>query len=192
MILVVSRMFPRKGVQHFIDSILDLETDWEVVIAGDGPYLDTLRQRASGARCSIRFTGFLEKSSLHQLYEQARILVFPSIRENFPMVLLEAMDARCAIITTDAEGCAEVVGDSGIVVPRGAPVELRKALERLMLDHRLCLELSKKAWERAKSLRWKRVAGLYVEVFAHAAGMPPPQTVANTSSTGTFPQLLHE
>lgn len=33
------------------------------------------------------------------------------------MVLLEAMDAGCAIVTTNAEGCAEVVGDAGLVVP---------------------------------------------------------------------------
>jgi glycosyltransferase involved in cell wall biosynthesis len=38
-ILVVTRMFRRKGVQHFIEALRGIDHDWEVVIAGDGPYL---------------------------------------------------------------------------------------------------------------------------------------------------------
>lgn len=192
MILVVSRMFPRKGVQHFIESVKDLDTAWEIVIAGDGPYLNTLKHKAKHAKCSITFTGFLNKKELRAYYEQARILVFPSIRENFPVVLLEAMDSRCAIITTDAEGCAEVVGDTGIVIRKGAPKEIRQALGELMADPERCTELAKKAWTRAKSLRWPAVAARYLEAYWAAAGIPPTTSNIEIIETGVFPQLLHE
>ena len=36
-ILVVARMFPRKGVQYFIDAVSGMGSDWELIIAGDGP-----------------------------------------------------------------------------------------------------------------------------------------------------------
>src|SRR5689334_14206115 len=75
LVLVVARLFPRKGVQHFIDSVAALGTDWEMVIAGDGPYMGALRQRASQAQASVRFAGFLPKTELRGLYEEARILV---------------------------------------------------------------------------------------------------------------------
>lgn len=192
MILVVARMFPRKGVQHFIESVRDLETEWEIVIAGDGPFLETLKQQASTAHCSIRFTGFLGKTELHSLYEQARILVFPSIRENFPIVLLEGMDTRCAVITTDAEGCAEVVGDAGVVVRKGDPTDIGRELRKLMQDPDRCTELAMRGWMRAKSLRWPTVATAYMELFSAITGLPASDIPVETAATGTFPALLHQ
>jgi len=40
------------------------------------------------------------------------VFVFPSHAENFPLVLLEAMAAGLAIVTTNQTGCREVVGDA--------------------------------------------------------------------------------
>ena len=120
-VLVVARMFPRKGIQHFIDAVAGVEGEWEFVIAGDGPFRDQLEAQARSVAPNVQFVGFVDRETLRSLYESSRILVFPSIQENFPMVLLEAMDAGCAIVTTNAEGCAEVVGDAGLVVPTGRP-----------------------------------------------------------------------
>jgi glycosyltransferase involved in cell wall biosynthesis len=168
LVLVVARLFRRKGVQHFIRSVDNLDTDWEFVVAGDGPYYDELRAQARNTRANIQFTGFIDKTTLQGLYEEARILVFPSIRENFPMVLLEAMEAGCAVITTDAEGCAEVVGDSGLVIPKGAAAPIRTALCDLMQNPAMCDELARKARRRVELFRWPRIAGLYRDVFQQA------------------------
>jgi glycosyltransferase involved in cell wall biosynthesis len=171
LVLVVSRLFPRKGVQHFIDSVAAMSSgwaspnEWEFVIAGDGPYLPTLREQASRVGANVRFAGFLDKRTLRALYEEARILVFPSIRENFPMVLLEAMDAGCAVITTNAEGCAEVVGDAGVVFEKGNIPQLREALVALMNDPTRSAALSTQAMERASQYRWSRIAARYQELF---------------------------
>ena len=165
LVLVVARLFPRKGVQHFIDSVAALATDWEFVIAGDGPYLPELRVRAEAANARVRFAGFLPKAELRALYEEARILVFPSIRENFPMVLLEGMDTGCAVITTDAEGCAEVVGDAGIVIEKGKAAPLRAALVELMNNSARREELSALALARVEHFRWSRIAAQYQDVF---------------------------
>jgi PAS domain S-box-containing protein len=166
LVLVVARMFPRKGVQHFIDSVTNLSDDWEFVIAGDGPYLPVLKAQAHRAHCPVNFIGFVDKTTLHDLYQQARIFVFPSIRENFPIVLLEAMDAGCAVITTDADGCAEVVGDAGVVIQAGNSAQIRTALTHLMASPERCEELSRRARERVDLFRWPRVAGIYRDVFA--------------------------
>jgi glycosyltransferase involved in cell wall biosynthesis len=177
LVLVVARLFPRKGVQHFIDSVAALGTDWEMVIAGDGPYMGALRQRASQAQASVRFAGFLPKAELRALYEEARILVFPSIRENFPMVLLEGMDAGCAVITTDAEGCAEVVGDTGIVIEKGSSGPLRAALLDLMSDAARRDALAQAAMERVKQFRWQRIALQFEEVFEGVVRRTPAQAL---------------
>ena len=44
------------------------------------------------------------------------------------MVLVEALACGCPIVSTDAPGVAEVVGDLGIIVPRGNVEALAAAL----------------------------------------------------------------
>ncbi len=168
-ILVVARMFPRKGIQHFIDAVAGMDNGWEMIIAGDGPYRAELEARARRVAPKVRFVGFVGPEMLRVLYESSRILVFPSIQENFPMVLLEAMDAGCAVVTANAEGCAEVVGDAGIVVPKGNPEGIRAALERLVADPALCDELSARGERRAATLAWPRIVPGYRAILTAAA-----------------------
>ena len=176
-VLVVARMFPRKGVQHFIEAIAGLGDDWEFVIAGDGPHRGQLEEQASSVGARVRFTGFLDRAALRSLYESSQILVFPSIQENFPMVLLEAMDAGCAIVTTNAEGCAEVVGDAGLVVPKGESQGIRAALERLMHDPGLVQRLSVRGKSRAAMLAWPNIVVRYGDLLqAAATGRVPSST----------------
>ncbi len=170
LVLVVARLFPRKGVQHFIEALRGTKTIWEIVVAGDGPFKAELQRHTERARVPVQFIGFVDTKRLRGLYEEARILVFPSLRENFPMVLLEAMDAGCAVITTDAEGCAEVVGNAGIVVEKGNPRDIRLALHALMSDPERVELLSRQGGERAQLFRWPRIAEQYLDVFHAVLG----------------------
>lgn len=195
LVLVVARLFPRKGVQHFIESIRDLRSDWDFVIAGDGPYMETLQEQARVTKSPVKFVGFVDKETLHKLYQEARILVFPSIRENFPMVLLEGMESGTAVITTDAEGCAEVVGDAGIVVRAGDPDEIRQALANLMQNDFQRNKLGQQGRARVQLFRWARISDLYQQVFRAVAGArsradqadvaPPPTPPAAGQTLGT-------
>lgn len=85
------------------------------------------------------------------------------------MVLLEAMDAGCAIVTANAEGCAEVVGDAGIVVPKGNPKGIRDALERLVREPALVEQLSARGMARASTLAWPRIVPQYRAILNAAA-----------------------
>lgn len=173
LVLVVARLFPRKGVQRFIEALHDLDPSWEYVVAGDGPYMGELKAQAARTLAPVRFVGFVDPQTLRTYYEQARILVFPSIRENFPMVLLEAMDAGCAVITTDAEGCGEVVGDTGIVVEKDNALQIRAALAKLMNDPGRCESLGRRAQARVESFRWARIASMYGDSYKAALDSDP-------------------
>jgi glycosyltransferase involved in cell wall biosynthesis len=166
--IVVTRMFERKGVQHLLRALRDLETDWEVCIAGDGPYLPRLRELATELQTPVRFLGFLRGRELHDLYQSARVFVFPSIQENFPVVLMEAMNAGCAVVTTTAAGCAEVVGDAGIKVTPGSVPELRDALQALLGDNDEIDRLGQLARTRAATFSSHGVARAHEVLFARA------------------------
>src|SRR5262245_19877667 len=135
-LLVVTRMFERKGVQFLLKALEGLPGEFDVHVVGDGPYLDTLQSLAAELGVRAKFYGYMDNDSadLRNLYETASIFAFTSESENFPIVLLEAMAAGAAIVTTSGTGCAEVVGDTALLVPPRDAEALRAALEKLSRD----------------------------------------------------------
>jgi glycosyltransferase involved in cell wall biosynthesis len=164
-ILVVTRLFKRKGVQYLLEAVRDLDSGWEVLVVGDGPYLATLKKLAQGLRVKVRFVGYLKGRQLLDAYHSAKIFVFPSVQENFPVVLLEAMQAGCAVITTDTEGCSEVIGDAGITTPPHDSGQIREALLRLVHDENEIARYGRLALERVRQFDWQVVARQYQAAF---------------------------
>ena len=173
-ILAVTRMFERKGMQYLVQALDGVPDLPPVNIVGDGPYLETLRGLVEDQRAPVRLWGWLDNDSepLRELYETSKIFVFPSISENFPIVLLEAMSAGLAIVTTAGTGCAEVVGDAGVLVPPGDVGALRMALTRLLNDPGEVERLSQAARHRvAEHFSWPVVVQKYLDLYGrHALG----------------------
>lgn len=171
-ILVVTRMLERKGVQYFLKAIEGLSLDQQVHIVGDGPYLPALKRMARQTETAIRFWGWLDNRSpeFADLFETSGIFVLPSESENFPVVLLEAMAAGMAIVTTKGTGCEEVVGDAALLVPPANPAEIRVALFRLVRDPALRGELGRNARRRLENcFGWQAVGRRYAELYENVA-----------------------
>jgi glycosyltransferase involved in cell wall biosynthesis len=167
-VLLVTRMLERKGVQYVLDALAETSLATEVNIVGDGPYLPELRRRAVALRSPAKFWGWLDNRSpeLRGIYDSSGIFVLPSEAENFPIVLLEAMAAGLAIITTAGTGCAEVVGDAGLLVPVRDSRAIGRALKQLVEDHDLRQRLGVAARRRIEeNFTWRAVAARYVEEY---------------------------
>ena len=167
-ILVVTRMLERKGVQDVLNALSGTDLGFEVNIVGTGPYLDTLVRLSNELGMDTRFHGWLDNDSdeLKALFETSEIFVFPSHAENFPVVLLEAMGAGLAIITTNQTGCREVVGDAALCVPPGDVAAIRSALEKLAGSNELCRTLGSAARHRLdEQFGWTAVARQYTSLF---------------------------
>src|SRR3569833_1443246 len=169
-LLVVTRMFERKGVQFLLEALKGLRggEELDVHIVGDGPYLDTLKAQAANLGVRAKIYGHVDNDSaeLRNLYETASLFVFTSESENFPNEQHEAMASGAASITTSGTGCAEVVGDAAVLVPPRDAEALRASLEKLNADPELGKRLSSAARERVvKSFGWERVIELHLEVY---------------------------
>jgi glycosyltransferase involved in cell wall biosynthesis len=168
-VLIVTRMFERKGVQYALQALAGMGGRFDVEIVGDGPYLPTLKNLAENLKIDVRFWGHLDNDSaeLKDLYETAAIFVFTSEAENFPIVLLEAMIAGAAIVTTEGTGCAEVVGDAALLVPVRDADAIREAVNRLASDPALAASLGQSARSRViKNFGWDGVVDQHLEVYA--------------------------
>jgi glycosyltransferase involved in cell wall biosynthesis len=167
-ILVVTRMLERKGVQDVLRALAGTDLGFEINIVGTGPYLDALLKLADELDVDARFHGWLDNDSieLKELFETSSIFAFPSHTENFPLVLLEAMAAGLAIITTNQTGCCEVVGDTAIQVDPGDDRAILRAVELLASDENERSRLGVAARQRLDEFfSWQAVAQRYIGTF---------------------------
>lgn len=173
-ILFASRLFPRKGAQFMLEALAGLDLDgWEVVIAGDGPMLEPLRDQAARFGLPVAFPGFVKGQELQDLYASSAIFVFPSLHDNFPVVLLEALSHGCAIVTNNCTGMPEVVGDAGLLVKPHDVAGLRAAITRLMGDAALRDDLAERARRRIAELSWERILDQHIEIYGRVSGQRP-------------------
>lgn len=97
------------------------------------------------------------------------IFAFPSLWDNFPYVILEAMAAGKAILATATGAVPEMLGDAGLVVPVGDVRGLAKALRKLMADPELRAKLGAAARRRFQErFHPDRVMGEILEVYREA------------------------
>lgn len=105
-----------------------------------GPFennLDPLRQETYqllNSNKSILQTGFQE--DVRPYLNSSDIFVFPSYREGFPNVVLQAGAMELPCIVTDINGCNEIVknGINGIIIPSKNTEALHEAMTELLLN----------------------------------------------------------
>jgi len=85
----------------------------------------------------VRFVGFVNQSCLPDYYAAADVLVLPSLAEPWGLVVNEAMASGCAVVVSDACGCAADLvrtGVNGCVFPAGDVARLADSLRHLAGD----------------------------------------------------------
>ncbi|MBW4554048.1 MAG: glycosyltransferase family 4 protein [Aphanocapsa sp. GSE-SYN-MK-11-07L] len=121
--------------------------------------------QANGLGDSIKYLGYLDKTTLVKAYNAANVLVAPSFHEGFGITLLEAMACGIPVITSNVSAMPEVVNDAGILVdPKDSQV-IADSMYRLYDNPIYSQELREKGLKRAQSLTWKKVAEQMSEVY---------------------------
>jgi glycosyltransferase involved in cell wall biosynthesis len=83
--------------------------------------------------------GYVTGGKKKDMFLNADVCILPSYGEGLPVVLLEAMAAGCAIVTTDVGAITEVIKDrtNGIIISAGDVTALRSAIISLINDNAL-------------------------------------------------------
>ena len=112
----------------------------QVLIIGDGPLRKTLEQRIaqSHLRRFVRLCGQVGREELPCYYALSDLYVIPSLREAFPISLMEAIVHGLSIIGADSPGINNLIKDgiNGLLFEPKNTYKLRQKLLLLAHDQR--------------------------------------------------------
>lgn len=99
-------------------------------------------------------TGIVDNSEMKKYYSAMDVLVHPTYREGFGMVIQEAGALAVPVITTKIIGASEVMvdGESCVLVEPKNSDELLEAMNKVLLETEFTEALGSAAFERTKEL----------------------------------------
>jgi glycosyltransferase involved in cell wall biosynthesis len=101
-IITIGRLSKEKGQDLLLKAFARLNcTDWRLQILGDGHLRKDLEALAKELLISSRVDFLGHQSDLELHLSKAKIFVLPSLTENFPMALIEAMSIGLPCVVTD-------------------------------------------------------------------------------------------
>lgn len=133
--LFVGRLVGDKGIKELVEAFTRLNSERDdvrlVLVGCEEPQLDPLDEETKTTIASNKaIIAVGEKSDVRPWYAAADALVFPSYREGFPNVVLEAGAMELPSIVTDINGSREIIieGNNGTIVQPRNTEQLYRAM----------------------------------------------------------------
>jgi glycogen synthase len=171
-VFYVGRIVYEKGLHVLLDAWPTVlrHVGARLVIAGSGPYLDTLKAqaRAMGLEKRVIFTGFISDEERDGLYYVADVTTFPSLYEPFGIVVLEAFAAGSPVVVAQTGGLTEVVHKdrTGLFVKPGDAESLAQGiLTTIHCADDSCQRVARARQEVCDLYNWQRIARETISIY---------------------------
>jgi len=143
-LLCLSRLLPHKGIPQYVSALRRLakavpEGAFTALFAGEGPEAETIRRAARDFPLAIRNLGPATQDEIPKLFAASDVLVFPTLRDCWGMVVNEALAAGIPVLGSRYAGAAEELlagGESGALIDPLVPGSLDEALLAAVRDAR--------------------------------------------------------
>jgi glycosyltransferase involved in cell wall biosynthesis len=151
----VARLGPRKGHSDLLlalSKLKKLNEHVEVQIVGDGEMREALEAQVKElGLTNVKFLG--KRDDVPAILSKTDIFVLPTVNDNLPISIIEAMHSGTAVLTTNCGGITEIVhhNETGLIVQPGNVVQLATQLKQLIVNGALRNKLGDNASRYAKS-----------------------------------------
>lgn len=152
---VAGRLVQQKNIGTLLKAVRILQTtglDPYLMIIGDGPERDRLESQAAelGLHERTTFTGW--QPNARSLMNALDLYVLPSLEENFPYSVLEAMAASKPVVAFDSGSLAEMIehGVTGFLVAPASAHDLALAIQIIMTQQDLASRMGRAGRRRVK------------------------------------------
>ncbi|MDR3574630.1 MAG: glycosyltransferase family 4 protein [Anaerolineaceae bacterium] len=140
----VGRLGAQKNLINLEDAFAGL--DYKLLIIGDGPLSQTLKQHAQELSIKAEFIQHVDHLRLPDYLNNSSIFVLPSLFEGHPKALIEAMSCGLPVLGADSPGIREIISHNQTGYLCGTdPQSIRQAVITLMHDPELRRRLGENA-----------------------------------------------
>jgi glycosyltransferase involved in cell wall biosynthesis len=177
---------PRLLIARHLEPIYDIETgirafqilrerysDATLDVAGSGPDRARLERLCAELGCdhSVRFLGQVSNDDMPSLYASADIALNPSLVDNMPISILEALASGVPVVSTNSGGIPSMVksGEEAVLVRPRDPEEMASAVARLWERPERRKELRDAGLRRASEFDWSSVRDRWRQVYERVA-----------------------
>jgi len=150
-ILFMSRLVESKGLYIAAEvGRLLVNNDFKnlkLIFAGDGPEYKGLKRYINKYELNdyVDVPGYITGEKKREILECSDIFLFPSSSEGCPIVILEAMGAGLAVVTTPVGAIPDIVKNNknGFIINSKDPKDFYEAIKRLIEDRELLNRIQK-------------------------------------------------
>jgi glycosyltransferase involved in cell wall biosynthesis len=185
-LVFVSRFIRCKGARIAAETVKLLKEggheDIHAILAGDGDEWEAVRDFVgrNGLEGHIGMPGFVRDAAKRKIFEEGDIFLFPTFcQEGCPIVLLEAMGAGMAVVSTPMGAIPEIVeqGKQGFLVEGRNPQDFCDRVQELLADREMMTkcQIQNQAEARSKYRADRvaeKIAAFYRELIREADSTP--------------------
>jgi glycosyltransferase involved in cell wall biosynthesis len=170
-ILTVSTLHPHKnvdGLMHAFAEFRKTRPEFRLIVVGLRGFstasLEKLRTLLGLAE-AVRFTGWIPRAELYDLFTRAAAFMYPSTFEGFGLPVLEALAAGVPTACSRIEPLSNMAGSAALQFDPGDPAAILDAMVRITSDDDLRARLSAAGPVRAKEFSWAKTARLTLDAI---------------------------
>jgi Glycosyltransferase len=153
-LLYAGRISPEKNVELLVEMMKilakDAGRDYRLLVAGDGPKAEWLRQQTDkNFPGKVVLLGHLDKETLADYYANADVFVHPNPREPFGIAPLEAMASGAPTLAPDSGGILSYATDENAWLVKPTGENFARAVREIIENPEATERKTRKAIETA-------------------------------------------
>lgn len=141
----------------------------KLTLAGSGPERQTLERLAAslGVAGAVTFAGRVDNESMAAIYRRADVMINPSLADNMPISVLEALASGVPVVSTDVGGVPYLVEHekTAMLVPVHDPEAMANAILALLNNPAKAKCMAKAGLESVQQYAWPNVRGRLFDVY---------------------------
>ncbi len=152
---------PRKNLMRAIEAWRKFSKDFDFAIVGSAGVSEVKPEQGLKLLSGV---GMVELASL---YNNAQLLLFPSLYEGFGLPILEAFYYGCPVVTSNISAMAETAADAGFLVSPTEVDSIQAGINDALKKGKLPA-VQKKMKDCVESFSWEKSAKMTLEVYRKA------------------------
>lgn len=162
-----------KGLEYLLSAVNIIKKnikDAKLTVVGEGDCIIYYKKLCKdlGIEQNVDFKGKLIGKKLVEQYQKTNVFVLPSLYDNCPLVLLEAMACKKPVIGSNVGGIPYLIdnGKNGLIVPPKDSESLAKAIIKTLNNPQLAKKMGENGYKKVKeNFTWEKQIKKTNELF---------------------------